>query len=139
MAGMARRDLPESVQELFFDFHWDRHLLWREAEAFAIETVTTDSLRSNLELPIWPRFEGQKTFDLKPSEFLAEPARYPHHQEQMRLADPSYPLLMMPNSRSSWVLLDGYHRLARRILEGSAEVEVRRLDRSIIPKIRVAV
>ncbi|HUP55991.1 MAG TPA: hypothetical protein VM598_00960 [Bdellovibrionota bacterium] len=136
---MARRDLPEAVQELFFDFHWDRELLWREAAAFALETVPIDSLRAHLELPVWPRFEGQKTFDLRPSEFLAEPARYPHHLEQMRRADLSYPLLMMRNARSSWVLLDGYHRLARRILEGATEVEVRRLDRSIIPKIRVGV
>src|SRR5688572_19199317 len=125
---MPRRDLPESVQELFFDFHWDRERLWHEAEAFALESVTVDSLRANLELPIWPRHPSQPIFDLRPAEFLADPERFPSHLEQMRRADLRFPLLLMRNSRESWVLLDGYHRLARRILEGESRVDIRRLE-----------
>jgi hypothetical protein len=37
-----------------------------------------------------------------------------------------YPLEMFRGSRGRWVVLDGYHRLARHQVEGSIDIPVRR-------------
>lgn len=67
---MPRVDLPLTVQQQFFDFHWDRQRLWEEA--------------------------GRVTADI-----------------------------------------DGYHRLVKCKLESVPRVMVKKLDRSVIPRIRV--
>src|SRR5262245_52784189 len=108
---MPRIDLPPAIQEVFFDFHWDRQRLWEEASRVQADFLPLSDLLWNLDLPIWPRFEGQKIYDLAPSEFLVEPRRFPGHMERVLKSDPCYPLILMPNRSDRWVVIDGYHRL----------------------------
>jgi len=134
---MPRVDLPPSVQKQFFDFHWDRQLLWEQAGRVMADQLPLSDLLWTLELPIWPRFEGQKVHDLAPSEFLREPKRFPTHMERVLKSDPTFPLILMPNLDSRWVVIDGYHRLVKCMMERVPRVSVKKLDRSVIPKIRV--
>jgi hypothetical protein len=134
---MPRTDLPPSVQELFFDFHWDRQRLWEEANRVQADFLPLTDLLSNLDLPIWPRFDGQKIYDLAPSEFLRDPKLFPTHMERVIKSDPSFPLILMPNRSERWVVIDGYHRLVKCQIERIQKVMVKRLERSVIPKIRV--
>ncbi len=134
---MPRVDLPLNVQQQFFDFHWDRQRLWEEAGRVTADFMPLSDLLSNLDLPIWPRFEGQKVYDLAPSEFLREPKLFPGHMERVLKSDPSFPLILMKNLQSNWVVIDGYHRLVKCRIESISRVMVKKLDRSVIPKIRV--
>jgi hypothetical protein len=134
---MLRVDLPPGVQELFFDFHWDRQRLWEEAGRVTADFLPLSDLLWNLDLPIWPRFDGQKVFDLAPAEFLLEPKLFPAHMERVLKSDPSYPLILMPNRGDRWVVIDGYHRLVKCQLEKMPRVMIKRLERSVIPRIRV--
>jgi hypothetical protein len=134
---MPRVDLPPTVQKLFFDFHWDRQRLWEEAGRVTSDFLPLSDLLWSLDLPIWPRFEGQKVYDLAPSEFLREPKLFPTHMERVLKSDPSFPVILMPNLSERWVVIDGYHRLVKCRLEAISRVQVKRLDRSVIPRIRV--
>jgi hypothetical protein len=134
---MPRIDLPPTVQQAFFDFHWDRQRLWQEAERVQADYVPLKELASNLDLPIWPRFDGQKIYDLAPSEFMREPKRFPTHMERVLKSDPTFPVILMPNVSSKLVVIDGYHRLVKCSIENIQKVLVKRLDRSVIPRIRV--
>ena len=134
---MPRVDLPPNVQEHFFDFHWDRQRLWEQAGLVPTDILPLSDLLWNLDLPIWPRFEGQKIYDLAPSEFLREPKKYPIHMERVLKSDPAYPVILMPNRGNRLVVIDGYHRLVKCRLERILKIQVKRLDRGVIPKIQV--
>ena len=130
---MPRTDLPKEIQEAFFDFHWVKERLWR------IEAPVEQALFADLEwllnLPIWARSGEQKLFDLRPMEVLSTPAQFPDHAKRIEEADLSFPLILMLNLRNEWVVMDGYHRLAKARLLKIRILQIRKLPRSVIPLI----
>ena len=117
-----RVELPESLQGIFFDF------LWETSKAWALPTETTvmslDALSWHLRLSVWSTVRGQPRFDLAPATVLRTPDAFPEHWRKILAADLSYPLEMFRNGQR-WVVLDGYHRLARHHVEGIDVVRVR--------------
>jgi hypothetical protein len=132
---VARSDLPPAVQSEFFDFHWSEKRLWAVVERLPIFRLPLSQLEWQLDLPIWPRFHGQQIFDLRPTDVLRFPDAFPLHFSRIVSAAVEWPLIQMQNSAGRWVLMDGYHRLAKCKLLGRALVDVKRLDRSVIPAI----
>ena len=131
---MPRTDLPPHIQQVFFDFHWVREKLW--AIRLPTESARVADMDWLLDLPIWQRTPTQIIFDLTPREVLREPKRFPDHWGRIESAEFSFPLLLMPNLSGRWVIMDGYHRLARASILGMESLEVMRLPRSLIPVIR---
>jgi hypothetical protein len=118
-----RLTLPEELRGVFFDFLWDTRQCWVLPTETSI--ISFDELAWHLDLPVWTTVPGDPRFDLAPSAVLKEPERFPARWERIRTADLAYPLEMFRNDRGVWVILDGYHRLARHRLEGSPHVAVR--------------
>lgn len=128
--------LPPALQGIFFDFVWDKAKVW--ALSTPISEVETQSLEWHLALPVWSTVIGEPLFDLTPSAVLAQPGTYTAHWHRILQADLAYPLDLFPqNTIGRWVILDGYHRLARCILEGRCHIQARFHPEDALPEIRL--
>jgi hypothetical protein len=116
-------DLPPALQGIFFDFRWETVRAW--ALLTPVEEVPLASLVWHFDLTVWTTVPGEPRFDLAPSTVLANPGAFPMRWRKIKAADTSYALEMLENG-GRWVILDGYHRLARHWLSRAPMVPVRR-------------
>jgi len=86
--------------------------------------VPLSELAWHLELPVWSARPKLSLFDLAPATVLANPDVYTGDWDKILNADLAYPLELFRNG-ARWVVLDGYHRLARAKLERVARIPVR--------------
>jgi hypothetical protein len=114
--------LPKALQGIFFPFRWDKHALW--ALPTAVSVVTLAELDWHLDLPVWSTHPPQPLFNLRPREVIEHPNQHALHWDRILAADTIYPLdLFRHNGR--WVIMDGYHRLARCVVVGVERVNIR--------------
>ena len=125
--------MPGDLQVRFFDFHWSNEKVW--ALDFPTTRVSVRSLLWLLDLPVWASAPPERIFDLAPREVVCNLAQYRSHAARIANADISHPLDLMQNLLGEWVILDGYHRLAKLYLAGEQVVSARRLPRTVIPAI----
>ena len=131
----ARVALPDSLKGTFFDGRWDREEVW--ALPTPQELAPFAELAWHLELTVWSTDPPRPLFDLAPHAVLEAPTAHPRHWERIVAAVLGWPLELFRNG-GRWVVLDGYHRLARHALLGSAEVSVRRHADNLLGVIRAA-
>jgi hypothetical protein len=117
-----RVELPERLRGVFFDGLWETTKVWRLPTAPQVVMLT--DLDWNLDLTVWSTVRGEARWDLSPRMVLEHPARYERHWRRILSVDISFPLEMFRQA-DRWVVLDGYHRLARHRLEERPEVSVR--------------
>jgi hypothetical protein len=122
------------VREVFFDRRWDLQRIW------ALPTPASPKALADLEwhlgLPVWSTVPGEPRFDLSPSQVLAEPGAFPRHWTKVRAADLRHPLELFRHG-ARWVIVDGYHRLARAVLEGSPALLVRQHPDECWPHVEI--
>ena len=120
--AMERLELPSHLRGVFF--HW----LWETTRVWSLPTPTSQlpmhALTWHLDLTVWTTVRGEPRFDLAPATVLADPVGHARHWGKIQEADLSYPLELFRNGER-WVILDGYHRLARHALQGTDHVPVR--------------
>ena len=119
---MDRLRLPESLRGVFFDQIWDKAKVW--ALPTRPSLLPLQHLVWHLDLPVWTTVPGEARFDLAPRTVLAQPNAFPRDWQRIMMVDTVYPLEMF-RSGGRWVVLDGYHRLARCFLERNEHVPVR--------------
>ena len=112
--------IPSSLRPWLLPVSWDRDRLWSIAKP--TERVSVDELRWHYELPWW-RGEDRRWFRVRPAEYLAEPERFPEHDQRVAAADLSYPLHGF-RRRGRVQLLDGIHRLVHADKQGRGHVDV---------------
>jgi hypothetical protein len=119
---MERLELPCHLRGVFFDWLWETSKVW------SLSTRTTylplPDLAWHLDLTVWTTVRGEPRFDLAPATVLADPEHHARHWGKIQEADLSYPLELFRNGHR-WVILDGYHRLARHSTEGNHQIPVR--------------
>jgi hypothetical protein len=120
---MERLKLPETLQGVFFDFLWDTRKVWLLPTEPAV--VAFDDLAWLLDLTVWTTVPGEARFDLAPRAVLENPGRFPNRWRRILEADLMYPLEMFRSRQGRWVILDGYHRLARHQVERARNIPVR--------------
>jgi hypothetical protein len=120
------------VAPYYFEFHWDNRAVW--ALDLPVEELDRAALDWQLDLPFWSTRPPEPLFDLRPRAVLADPSAHARHAERIRVADLRHPLDVM-ECRGRLAILDGMHRLARLTAEGSERLRVRRVPRSLIPRI----
>jgi hypothetical protein len=76
-----------------------------------------------LDLPVWASAPPERIFDLVPRDVMRDPSLHPAHHARIVSADLRWPL-HATRLDDRWIVLDGFHRLARAVLEGRAEMEV---------------
>lgn len=115
-------DLPPALQGIFFTHLWENSRIW--ALRTPTTTVPMEDILWHLKLPVWTTVPGEPRFDLAPATVLNDPQNHPRHWDRIHSADVSYPLEMFKNGER-WVIVDGYHRLARLKVQRAEEVGVR--------------
>ena len=118
----VEKALPPLLQGVFFDFHWETAKSW--SLPTAVSVIQFEKISWHLGLPVWSTQRGEMRFDLSPASVLANPSGFPYHWERIINADLGYALEMFQNG-GRWVILDGYHRLARHFIEKNILVPVR--------------
>ena len=127
-----RRELPDIIKEVGFDFSWDERKVW-ELDA-PIEEMPIDKLTWHFDVPfIWSKPDGY--YDVSPSEVIEHPDQHPEEYERTMRADTTHPIDIM-FWKKRWLILDGLHRLMKQAIEGAEVVQVRKIPKSAIPLIR---
>ena len=98
---------------------WTEETLWRLD--LPIEEVPVATFDWLLDVPIW-RWQGRR-FQLSVRQVLNDPERYRAHHEKAARADTSYPIHIAERG-GRWVILDGYHRLLKTLLQGAPRIRV---------------
>jgi hypothetical protein len=126
--------IPPALYRVFFHDEGGTWLRWHTDKLWAlptpVSTVNLADLRWHLELPVW-RSTPTTRFDLSPKQVLEAPSEHPAHWQRVLAADLSYPLDLF-ESYGRWVIMDGYHRLARLAVEDSPTARVRYHDHSLL-------
>lgn len=118
----ARIELPDHLRGVFFDRLWEPSKVWRLPTV--PQSLPLDELRWQLDLRVWTTVRGETRWDLSPSMVLLRPDLHAWHWNKILSADLTFPLEMFRND-GRWVVLDGYHRLARHHVEQRSMVRVR--------------
>lgn len=124
--------LPAHIKEYAFDFRWDNQLVWElEVET---ESMSVAELVWHFDIP-WLHTEGER-FNLTPKDIMEYPGSYKEQYERTMQSDLSYPIDIMKN-KGQWLILDGLHRLMKAVINEESIVSVRKIDRTLIPKIEI--
>lgn len=126
-----KRELPEIIKQVGFDFHWDEKKVWQLD--VPTEDMPISQLSWHFEIPFW-RSNPDSYYDLKPIDVIKQPNIYQEECSRTMLADTSYPIDVM-YWKERWVILDGLHRLVKLSIEGKNTVKVRKISHADIPKI----
>lgn len=118
----TRIELPERLRGVFFDRLWDTSKVWRLPTP--AELLPLDQLEWQLDLPVWTTVVGEARWDLSPRMVLKAPDAHPRRWQRILRVDLSFPLELFRRGEQ-WIVLDGYHRLARYHLEARTTVYAR--------------
>jgi hypothetical protein len=110
--------MPLRVRRAFPQFDWTEEALWRLQ--LPVEELPVETFDWLLDLPIW-RWQGRR-FQISMQDVLSDPAQYRAHHEKAERADTAHPI-HVTWYRRRWVILDGYHRLLRTIVEGRRTIK----------------
>lgn len=109
---------PPPVRDALPMVPWRLDRLW--ALSLPVRPFAVHTFRWLLELPLW-QCNGVR-FQVAPRQVLDAPDQFPDHLRRVRAADLSYPVHVIRH-RGRLVILDGFHRLAKAMLEGRQEIE----------------
>jgi hypothetical protein len=127
------KPLPAHIQKYAFDFRWDNQLVW--SLEVATESMSVDDLVWHFDIP-WLHTEGER-FNLTPKDIMQNPDLYKEQYERTMQSDLSYPIDVMEN-KGRWLILDGLHRLMKAVHYGGNTVTIRKIPRSLVPKIQIS-
>jgi hypothetical protein len=126
-----KKELPEIIKEVGFDFSWDEKKVW--ALELPTEELDTSELVWHFDIPfIWSKPNG--FYGVKPSEVLNIPEQYPKEYQRTMDSDLAHPIDIM-RWKGRWVILDGLHRLMKARVLGLDKVNVRKVSKDQIPLI----
>lgn len=129
---MSKREVPEIIKEVGFDFSWDERKVW--GLDVSAEAMPIDELTWHFDIPfIWSKPDGY--YDIKPSEVIEHPELHTEEYERTMQSDTDYPIDIM-YWKKHWLILDGLHRLMKQAVQGASIVQVRKIPESAIPQIR---
>lgn len=133
---MMHKHIPASLKNDILPFNWDVQKVWHlEAPLVWMDIAELTYL---LKLPLWSSVPHQGLlFDVSPMDVIRTPSTCIHQSKRVQGAQLRYPIDMLQFQEKLWIL-DGVHRIAKHVIEGSARIQVRIHDESIIPIIRVS-
>ena len=112
--------MPDRVRDTLGTEPWETT---HDEELGPIQTVAVDDLAWLLELPLWG-WRGEP-FKVTPNQVAADPQTYAVHYARVMWSDVDDPIIVAERNGRT-VVLDGYHRLLRAVIEGRKTVPARR-------------
>ena len=126
-----KKTLPEIIQDVGFDFHWDSSKVWALDER--VVDMDINELIWHFEVPFWEMADSDD-YNLTPQQVIKDPDRHSAHYQKVQRSNLIHPIDIMEN-KGRWLILDGLHRLVKAYLAGQKIVKVRKIPRSRIPEI----
>lgn len=108
---------PEPVKAALPMVPWKLDRLW--SLRLPVRRLDVEQLAWLLDLPLWQR-DGVR-FQVAPRQVLAHPEEFPDHLRRVTAADLAYPIHAVDH-RGRLAILDGYHRLAKAVLERRRQI-----------------
>ncbi len=127
---MKSVELPEVLQPFYFDFRWSQEKLW--ALPLSLEVMPVSEFEWLLDYPIWASDPPRAIFDLCPGDVIRKPQLFPEHRKRIDTAEIRFPIHIM-FWKERWMIMDGFHRLAKLLDIGRTEVAVKKVPLSAIP------
>jgi len=125
-----KREFPQIIKDVGFDFRWDEHKVW--LLDVPVEEIPITELTWHFDIPFWSTSDG--FYDLKAQDVIDYPNDNRAEYERTIQADTSHPIDIM-RWRGRWLILDGLHRLVKLSIRGAKTVKVRKIPKSAIPSI----
>lgn len=125
-----KRELPQIIKDVGFDFRWDERKVW--LIDIPTEDMPINELTWHFNMPFWSKPGGH--YDLKAQDVIDHPNEHKAEYERTTQADTSHPIDIM-FWRGRWLILDGLHRLVKLSIQGAETVKVRKIPKSAIPLI----
>jgi hypothetical protein len=129
-------EVPPLLRGIFFHDERGQWLRWDTKKIWGLPTPVTslpaDQLWWHLKLPIWASRPPTHRFDLSPAEVLARPEDHTKHWDRIQTVNVGFALELFENF-GRWVIMDGYHRLAKHRLLGTMRIDVRLHERACLP------
>lgn len=113
--------MPPELAARWVPFDWDNERLW--SLDLPVDRLPRSELDGLLDLRVWKDEDG-RWFAVRPRDVLLDPDRHPRQRDRVWRADLRWPLDVV-RYREQWLILDGFHRLARHTVEGAAFVPIR--------------
>lgn len=88
-----------------------------------IEQVALHTLEWALDLPVWG-WQG-RPFQVTPNQVRSDPHQHAVHYARTMWSDLEDPIVMGRRD-GRWVVLDGYHRLLKAVIEGRPTIPARK-------------
>lgn len=127
---MDKKDIPQVVKEVGFDFSWDEEKVWKLD--IPVTEMDIQELVWHFDIPFHWHKGG--IYNLKSSEIIENPEQYREEYERVMKVDLKYPIDIMKN-KDRWLILDGLHRLIKAYILKMNKVKVRIIPREKIPAI----
>ncbi|HSE29158.1 MAG TPA: hypothetical protein VLA77_01060 [Candidatus Saccharimonadales bacterium] len=129
---MTKREPPEIIKTVGFDFAWDEKLVWKLK--YPVQEMPIRELVWHFEFPfLWSKPDG--FYDVKPSDVINDPIKFADEYSRTMKADTKYPIDIM-FYKDRWMILDGLHRLMKQSVAGDKVVKVRKIPTSAIEMIK---
>lgn len=126
---MLDNDLPKIIKDNCLNFK-----VPKDENIWSLSAPTTKIKLSKLlwqmDIPFW-RYNGKK-YSLTPNQVLSDIKKYNYHYKRILNSDLKYPVDIMKNQNGKWESLDGLHRTAKAKLLNLKEINVRKIDYSMI-------
>jgi hypothetical protein len=112
--------MPDSVRETLGTEPWETT---DDQKLGPLEEIAVADLVWLLELPLWG-WRGDP-FQVTPNQVAADPKKYAVHYARVMWSDLDDPIVIAERNGRT-VLLDGYHRLLRAVVQGQKTIPARR-------------
>lgn len=109
---------PEPVKAALPMVPWKVDRLW--SLQLPVRSLSVERFVWLLDLPLWQR-DGVR-FQVAPRQVLDEPDEHPDHLRRVMDSDLGYPIHVVQHD-SHLVILDGFHRLVKAMIEKRCQIE----------------
>ncbi len=123
-------EIPQIIRRVGFDFRWSNPKVWKLKAP--VSRMKLKTLEWHFDIPFLEWNGG--AYNLKPGAVLHNPKKYAVEWNRTMRADLKHPVDIMRN-KGRWLVLDGLHRLMKLYAQGETTVRVRKIPRSMVPRI----
>jgi hypothetical protein len=125
--------LPDAALPVCLDYWWDRDRLSGVVSTLPLEAVPLHELLWTLDVP-WGRTPaGPYTHTMR--QVIEAPQLFPSAHQRVLSVDLREPIVLSQMRNGRWVVLDGFHRIAKAFLLQAETVSAVRLPQGSVPAV----
>jgi hypothetical protein len=125
--------LPDAALQVCLDYWWDRERLSRVVSTLPVEAVPLGELLWTLDIPRGRTAAGPYTHTMR--QVIEAPHLFPCAHQRVLSVNLRAPIALGQMRSGRWVVLDGFHRIAKAYLLQVDTVSAVRLHQGSVPAV----